>query len=274
MATDSWLNWADEGNTRQLQQIQEAKTEDDQSIDSDHSDDFWHNWNPTIEKMILARRATYIQNLEAEIARDNLTFELLGKCFLDQRPVPTIEMKQFASIVLRDGLVDISRIEKQIAEDEAKLNQAEEDRYNNELVFDWNAPGWVKRSELEEQQDEPEEPPPTKPKPTKTPTLEKCSCGALLSKNKVAKHLKTRFHQEALDKRTPTEQLNDRLDKLENDIETAIAKAKEENKPKPPPPTPGPSENFFGQKQQPRATTPPPVRIVNLMKEKSPLATY
>ena len=58
-STGSWLNWVDEGNTRQLQQIQEAKTEDDQSIDSDHSDDFWHNWNPTIEKMIIARRAVF-----------------------------------------------------------------------------------------------------------------------------------------------------------------------------------------------------------------------
>ena len=56
--------------------------------------------------------------------KDNLTFELLGKCFLDQRPVPTIEMKQFASIVLRDGLVELDRIEKQIAEDEATMKRA------------------------------------------------------------------------------------------------------------------------------------------------------
>ena len=120
--------------------------------------------------------------------------------------------------------------------------------------------------ELEEQIAKDEAKLKPKPKPKKTHTLEKCSCGALLSKNKVAKHLKTRFHQEALDKRTPTEQLNDRLDKLENDIETAIAKEREENKTKP-----GPSEQFFGQKQQPRATTPPKVRIVNLLKEKAHL---
>ena len=73
----SWLNWADEAPTLTLKE----ESEESQSIDSDHSDDFWHNFNPQIEKMIIARRATYIQNLEAEIARDNLTFELLGKCF-------------------------------------------------------------------------------------------------------------------------------------------------------------------------------------------------
>ena len=32
-------------------------------------------------------------------------------------------------------------------------------------------------------------------------TLQKCSCGTLLSKNKLAKHLKTKFHQEALSKK-------------------------------------------------------------------------
>ena len=73
--------------------------------------------------MIIKTRANFLEKLEAQIARDGVTFELLGKCFLDQRPVPTIEMKQFASIVLRDGLVDISRIEKQIAEDEKHFKQ-------------------------------------------------------------------------------------------------------------------------------------------------------
>ena len=71
--------------------------------------------------MITARRAIYLTELETQIARDEVTFELLGKCFLDQRPLPDTEMKQFASIVLRDGLVDLDRIEKQIAEDEANL---------------------------------------------------------------------------------------------------------------------------------------------------------
>ena len=69
LATGSWLKW-DEGAPTENK---EAKTEDDQSIDSDHSDDFRHNWNPTIEKMIIARRASFLKNLEAEIARDNLT---------------------------------------------------------------------------------------------------------------------------------------------------------------------------------------------------------
>ena len=116
--TGSWLNWADEAPTL----TQKEESEESQSIDSDHTDDFWHNWNPTIEKMIIARRASFLQNLE-----------------------------------------------EQIANDEAKL---------------------------------PTKPKQTKQKQTKTHTLEKCSCGALLSKNKVAKHLKTRVHQEALDKKT------------------------------------------------------------------------
>ena len=149
--TGSWLNWADEAPTL----TQKEESEESQSIDSDRSDDFFHNFNQTIEHMIIARRATYLKELEERIAKDNLTLKKLTKR--------------------------------------------------------------------------------RKPKQT----------------------------------RTPTEQLNDRLDKLENDIETAIAKAKEENKPKP-----GPSEQFYGQKQQPRATTPPKVRIVNLLKEKSPFATY
>ena len=129
--TGSWLNWADEAPTL----TQKEESEESQSIDSDRSDDFFHNFNPQIEKMIIARRASFLQNLEEQIAKDNLTFKKLTKR--------------------------------------------------------------------------------RKPKQTKT----------------------------------QTEQLKDRLDKLENDIETAIAKAKEENKPKPPPPppTPGPSEQFFGQ---------------------------
>ncbi len=73
--------------------------------------------------MIINTRATYFKKLEAGIEKDNLTFELLGKCFLDQRPLQNQEMKQFASIVLRDGLVDLDRIEKQIAKDEAILKQ-------------------------------------------------------------------------------------------------------------------------------------------------------
>ncbi len=73
--------------------------------------------------MTIARRATYLQSLEAEIARDGVTFELLGKFYLNQRPVPNTEMQQFASIILRDGLVDLGRIETQLAKDEAILKQ-------------------------------------------------------------------------------------------------------------------------------------------------------
>ena len=123
-STGSWLNWSDEPAPNQQQVFtQEAESEESQSIDSDHSSDFWHHWSPQIDKMIIARRATFLQNLEAEIARDEVTYELLGKHCLDQRPFPTIEMKQFASIVLRDGLIDLDRIEKQIAEDEKLLNK-------------------------------------------------------------------------------------------------------------------------------------------------------
>ena len=73
--------------------------------------------------MIIARRATYLTELETQIAQDEVTFELLGKCFLDQRPLPEAEMKQFASIVLRDVLVDLDRIEAQIAKDEVTLQK-------------------------------------------------------------------------------------------------------------------------------------------------------
>ena len=71
--------------------------------------------------MIIKTRATYLEKLEAQLERDNETFRLLGICFRDQRPLENNEMQQFASIVLRDGLVDLGRIEKQIAEDEASF---------------------------------------------------------------------------------------------------------------------------------------------------------
>ena len=61
--------------------------------------------------MIIKTRANFLEKLEAEIDRDNETFRLLGICFRDQRPFENNEMQQFASIVLRDGLVDLERIE-------------------------------------------------------------------------------------------------------------------------------------------------------------------
>ena len=73
--------------------------------------------------MIIKTRVTFLENLEAEIERDNETFRLLGICFRDQRPLENNEMQQFASIVCRDGLVDLDRIEKQIAQDETILNK-------------------------------------------------------------------------------------------------------------------------------------------------------
>ena len=126
-STGSWLNWSDEAPAPQQQQQeeeeQETETEDSQSIDSDHSSDFFFNFSPEIERMIIKTRAKFLEKLEAQIERDNETFRLLGLCFRDQRPLENNEMQQFASIVLRDGLVDLDRIEKQIAKDEAILKQ-------------------------------------------------------------------------------------------------------------------------------------------------------
>ena len=122
-STGSWLNWSDEAPAPQQQQETETETEDSQSIDSDHSSDFFFNFSPEIERMIIKTRAKFLEKLEAEIERDNETFRLLGICFRDQRPLENNEMQQFASIVARDGLVDLDRIEKQIAKDEAILKQ-------------------------------------------------------------------------------------------------------------------------------------------------------
>ena len=123
-STGSWLNWSDEAPAPQQQEEeQETETEDSQSIDSDHSSDFFFNFSPEIERMIIKTRAKFLEKLEAEIERDNETFRLLGICFRDQRPLENNEMQQFASIVLRDGLVDLDRIEKQIEKDEAIFKQ-------------------------------------------------------------------------------------------------------------------------------------------------------
>ena len=95
-STGAWLNWADDPPAVLTQRVedqrenQEAESEESQSIDSDHSSDFWHNWSPTIDKMVIARRATFLQNFEAEIAKDKLTLEIS----------------------------DLVRIERQIAKDE------------------------------------------------------------------------------------------------------------------------------------------------------------
>jgi hypothetical protein len=43
----------------------------DQSSDipADHSSDFWYNWSPVLDGMIIARRANYLQDQEASIAQ-------------------------------------------------------------------------------------------------------------------------------------------------------------------------------------------------------------
>ena len=68
-STGSRLKWDEEAPTEN----KEEESEESQSIDSDHSDDFFHNFNPTIEKMIIARRATYLKELEEQIAKDQKT---------------------------------------------------------------------------------------------------------------------------------------------------------------------------------------------------------
>ena len=74
-ATGSWLKWDDEAPATN----QEEESKESQSIDSDHTDDFWHNFKQTIEHMIIARRATYLKELEERIAKDKLTLKKLTK---------------------------------------------------------------------------------------------------------------------------------------------------------------------------------------------------
>ena len=67
------LNWDDEppaNQQHQPHQEHEPETDDSQSIDSDHSSDFWYNWSPTVDRMTIARHAIYLNELEAQIARD------------------------------------------------------------------------------------------------------------------------------------------------------------------------------------------------------------
>ena len=76
-STGSWLNWSDE--SKQPDEHFDSESEESQSIDSDDSSDFWYHWSPEIDRMIIKTRATYLEKLEAGIARDGVTFELLGK---------------------------------------------------------------------------------------------------------------------------------------------------------------------------------------------------
>ena len=73
-STGAWLNWSDE--SKQPEEHSDSESEESQSMDSDHSSDFWFNWSPEIDKMIIKTRATYLEKLEAEIERDNETFRL------------------------------------------------------------------------------------------------------------------------------------------------------------------------------------------------------
>ena len=64
-STGSWLDWSDEQPAKQ--QEQETETEDSQSIDSDHSSDFFFNFSPEVEHLIIKNRATYLTQLEENI---------------------------------------------------------------------------------------------------------------------------------------------------------------------------------------------------------------
>ena len=75
VTTNVALEWDDQASIQSLN-----------SSASYRSSDFWYNWSPKIDLMIIKHRANYLVELEATIAKDNLTFELLGKCYLDQRP--------------------------------------------------------------------------------------------------------------------------------------------------------------------------------------------
>ena len=61
-STGSWLNWSDE--SKQPEEHFQSESEESQSIDSDHSSDFWYHWSPEIDKMIIKTRATYLENLK------------------------------------------------------------------------------------------------------------------------------------------------------------------------------------------------------------------
>ena len=79
-STGAWLNWSDEAPVSEKpEEHVDSESEESESMDSDHSSDFWYHWNPEIDKMIIKTRATYLEKLEAGIARDGVTFELLGK---------------------------------------------------------------------------------------------------------------------------------------------------------------------------------------------------
>ena len=66
-STGSWLDWSDEQPAKQ--QEQENETEDSQSIDSDHSSDFFFNFSPEVEHQIIKNRATYLTQLEENIKK-------------------------------------------------------------------------------------------------------------------------------------------------------------------------------------------------------------
>ena len=85
------LNWDDEpaaNQPHQPHQEHEPETDDSQSIDSDHSSDFWHNWSPTVDRMIVARHATYLKELEAQIAVGQATLQKVREQIKKQAPPP------------------------------------------------------------------------------------------------------------------------------------------------------------------------------------------
>ena len=87
-----FLNWDDEpaaNQPHQPHQEHEPETDDSQSIDSDHSSNFWHNWSPTVDRMIVARHATYLKELEAQIAVGEATLQKVREQIKSKHHHPT-----------------------------------------------------------------------------------------------------------------------------------------------------------------------------------------
>ncbi len=57
-STGSWLTWSDEAPVEK-EEAEETETEDSQSIDSDHSSDFFYNFSPDIEDILLKIGQTF-----------------------------------------------------------------------------------------------------------------------------------------------------------------------------------------------------------------------
>ena len=81
------LNWDDEPPANQPPQEQQ-ETDDSQSIDSDHSSNFWHNWSPAVDRVIVAHHTAYLEGLEGQIAKDEAIVQQVRETIKQQAPPP------------------------------------------------------------------------------------------------------------------------------------------------------------------------------------------